>query len=140
MLVELVALFRRNFHLLLPVATQHLLCALFVRRLLLLCLLAFVLVQLVRIVCCLSFFEIMFHLSLVDLMPLLYSLLLFFVLLPSLCPAVLYLPLPRAVLPLLWCGKVIFIIYCIGVWLDWCFCIHFMNSVSVSVSMRLLSH
>ena len=83
----------KNCHLLLPVVIQHLLMPLVEYRLLLL-----VVLVLVLIVYCLTFFEKLFRPYLLNLMPLLDLLRLLFLLLPLLVLAVLYLPLPCAVL------------------------------------------
>ena len=138
LLVELVP--RKNCHLLLEVIVQHLLHALFAGRLLLLYLLALVVVRLVLIVCLVTFYEIMFRPSLLNLMQWLYLLLPLSALLQLLYLVIVYLPLPRVVLPFVVVWKIIFIIYCISVCLDWCFCIHFVNCISMPVSMCFLFH
>ena len=96
LLVELVS--RKYCQAVDEVIVQHLLCALFVGRLLLLYLLAFVVVLLVLIVCLPPFYEIMSHPSLLNLMPSLCLLPPLFVSWQLLYLVVVYLPFPRVVL------------------------------------------
>ena len=96
LLVELVS--RQNCHLLLEVIVQHLLRASFAGRLLLFYLLALVVVLLVLIVCLITFYEIMFRPSLLNLMPSLCLLLPLSALLRLLYLVIVYLPFPRVVL------------------------------------------
>ena len=99
----------------------------------------FLLLLMALIVCLITFYEIMFRPSLLNLMPSLCLLLPLSALLQLLSLVIVYHCLVLSC-RLLWCGKVIFIIYCISVCLDWCFCIHFANCINMPVSACFLFH